>query len=318
MKTSFLKTTIFSVFFFLILNVKAQEKVVFAPHWLAQSQFVGYYVALDKGFYKAEGLDVTIKPLNLTKNNTGDLLNGKADIISMFLEEAVLMSKNNDILNICQTSQNNSLVIVGNEKIKKLSDLEDKKIGHWRGEFGLEFLKILNQKKIFASNIEYNTSGINYFISGAVDAMIAMEYNELFTALNSGLHITDDNLFYLRDLGINTPEEGLYCMTKSFQPKYLKFVKASIKGWEYAATHKEESLQIVYKYMKRDNIPIQRTLQKWMLDKVLELQKCDMKDKNSKKSFTLSQKDYMDLCNLLIKQGDIKSIKPYKAFVYNK
>jgi len=43
-----------------------------------------------------------------------------------------------------------------------------------------------------------------------------------------------------------------------------------------------------------------------------------MKDKNSKKSFTLSQKDYMDLCNLLIKQGDIKSIKPYKAFVYNK
>jgi len=318
MKTCFLKIIFFPVFFFLFLNVKAQEKVIFAPHWLAQSQFAGYYVALEKGFYKAEGLDVIIKPLNLTKKNTGDLLNGKADIVSMFLDEAVLLSQNNDILNICQTSQNSSLVIVGNEKIKKISDLEDKNIGHWRGEFGLEFLKILNQKKIFVSNIEYNTSGINYFISGAVDAMIAMEYNELFTALNSGLHITRDNLFYLRDLGVNTPEEGLYCRTKSLQPKYLKFVKASIKGWEYVRTHKEESLQIVYKYMRRDNVPIQKALQVWMLDNVLALQKCDMKDKNSKRSFILSQEDYTDLCNLLIKQGDIESIKPYKSFVYNK
>ena len=30
--------------------------------WVTQGQFVGYYVALAKGFYKAEGLNVTIKP----------------------------------------------------------------------------------------------------------------------------------------------------------------------------------------------------------------------------------------------------------------
>ena len=28
--------------------------------WVTQAQFAGYYVALDKGFYEAEGLDVTI------------------------------------------------------------------------------------------------------------------------------------------------------------------------------------------------------------------------------------------------------------------
>jgi NitT/TauT family transport system substrate-binding protein len=30
--------------------------------WVAQAQFAGYFVALDKGFYEEEGLDVTIKP----------------------------------------------------------------------------------------------------------------------------------------------------------------------------------------------------------------------------------------------------------------
>jgi len=31
--------------------------------WVTQAQFAGYYVALDKGFYEAEGLDVTSKHL---------------------------------------------------------------------------------------------------------------------------------------------------------------------------------------------------------------------------------------------------------------
>ena len=40
----------------------AQEKVTVQLKWLPQAQFAGYYVAAAKGYYKAEGLDVTIKP----------------------------------------------------------------------------------------------------------------------------------------------------------------------------------------------------------------------------------------------------------------
>ena len=36
----------------------AQEKVTLQLKWLPQAQFAGYYVALSKGYYKAEGLDV--------------------------------------------------------------------------------------------------------------------------------------------------------------------------------------------------------------------------------------------------------------------
>src|ERR1700740_1805962 len=40
----------------------ADDKVTLQLKWVTQAQFAGYYVAKDKGFYKAEGLDVTIKP----------------------------------------------------------------------------------------------------------------------------------------------------------------------------------------------------------------------------------------------------------------
>ena len=40
--------------------LSAQTRVVFTPQWTAQSQFAGYYVALEKGFYKSAGLDVEI------------------------------------------------------------------------------------------------------------------------------------------------------------------------------------------------------------------------------------------------------------------
>ena len=40
----------------------ADNKVTIQLKWVTQAQFAGYYVAKDKGFYDAEGLDVTIKP----------------------------------------------------------------------------------------------------------------------------------------------------------------------------------------------------------------------------------------------------------------
>ena len=40
----------------------AADKLTLQLKWVTQAQFAGYYVAKDKGFYKDEGLDVTIKP----------------------------------------------------------------------------------------------------------------------------------------------------------------------------------------------------------------------------------------------------------------
>ena len=67
-----MKITILNTMLFLLANVAlAQKKVTFAPQWNPQSQFAGYFVAKEKGFYKAEGLDV--KSRNRHKGDCGIL-----------------------------------------------------------------------------------------------------------------------------------------------------------------------------------------------------------------------------------------------------
>ncbi|MDP7175378.1 MAG: ABC transporter substrate-binding protein, partial [SAR324 cluster bacterium] len=46
----------------LVFSAQAADKVTIQLKWVTQAQFAGYYVAQDKGYYQAAGLDVTIKP----------------------------------------------------------------------------------------------------------------------------------------------------------------------------------------------------------------------------------------------------------------
>ena len=38
------------------------KEASFIPQWRPQAQFAGYYVAYEKGFYKKNGIDLTILP----------------------------------------------------------------------------------------------------------------------------------------------------------------------------------------------------------------------------------------------------------------
>ena len=37
------------------------QQITFTPQWTPQSQFAGYYAALENGYYAEAGLDVSIK-----------------------------------------------------------------------------------------------------------------------------------------------------------------------------------------------------------------------------------------------------------------
>ena len=51
-----------------------------------------------------------------------------------------------------------------------------------------------------------------------------------------------------------------------------RFAQASRKGWEWAAEHPEETLDIVMQYVDRENIATNRIMQRLMLKEVLRLQ----------------------------------------------
>jgi NitT/TauT family transport system substrate-binding protein len=77
-----------------------------------------------------------------------------------------------------------------------------------------------------------------------------MTYNEYWQVIDAGLSPSDLVVYKYEDQGVATLEDGLYVLDKSLKdPKFVdkmaRFVKASIKGWEYAIKNVNEAADIV-------------------------------------------------------------------------
>ena len=281
-----MKLWLFSAFLCLCSAVSqiaaAQDgTIVFTPQWTAQAQFAGYYVADAKGFYREAGLTVKIEHPSATMSAMTRLKNNQCQATTLQLCQAMeMIEEGMPLVNILQTSMNNAMVIVSARGQDPLTQ-KGAKVGIWSVGFGqlaicMSIKDHLNYKWVrFAQNV-------NLFLSGALDATLAMSYNEYYQLIQAGLEITDQNVYRFCDHGYNVQEDGVY-MTREFYTEHrdqaMKFAQASQKGWEWAAQHPEEALDIVMKYVDRDHIATNRTMQRLMLNEVLRLQV----DRESKK-----------------------------------
>lgn len=252
------------------------HKLVFAPQWLPQSQFAGYYVALEKGFYREAGLDVEIIYPSPGVRNTSLLASGKADLISLFLTTGLsARSESMDIVNIGQLSQHSAILFVTKKSsgIGELSQLSGKKIAIWKSGFDEVPKALIKEKKLSVEWVPV-LSTINLFMMDAVDAMAVMSYNEYDQIINSGLDESELNSFPMSGYGFDVPEDGIYCLNKTFETRkneLAEFMQATLKGWEFARQNREYAVDLVVRLMHSEHIPATRAHQLWMLDKMLEM-----------------------------------------------
>ena len=258
------------------------EQLVFSTHWLPQAQFAGYYMAEKMGFYQDAGLDLKIihPPANL--NALEYLETGSADIVSSFLVSAMSACIDGmDLVNIAQMSEHSAIVFVSKKEtqICKLSDFQGKKIGVWKSGFEEVPKSFLKENQIAVTWVPI-LSSVNLFLMGGIDLMTVMWYNEYNQIYLTGIDEEELNTFFWKDYGFDIPEDGLYVNRASLGSKkneLAKFVDASLKGWEYAASHFEETMSEVIKRMIEAKIPASEAHQRWMLQKILTLQGFDGK-----------------------------------------
>src|ERR1700686_5458321 len=94
------------------LPAAAQDKVTLQLKWVTQAQFAGYYVAKDKGFYKAEGLDVTIKPGGPDIAPPQVIAGGGADVIIDWMPSALAArEKGVPLVNIAQPFKRGGMML---------------------------------------------------------------------------------------------------------------------------------------------------------------------------------------------------------------
>ena len=289
------------IFFFLSLFTSASaqdETIVFTPQWTAQAQFAGYYVAEAKGFYREAGLKVKIEHPSVTQPAMSRLRSGHCQATTLQLCQAMeILDGGTPLVNILQTSMNNAMVIVSARGKDPLTQ-KGAKVGIWSVGFGQLAICMSIKDSLDYQWIRF-AQNINLFLSGTLDATLAMSYNEYYQLVQAGIEMSDKNVYRFCDHGYNVQEDGVY-MTRDYYHKHKeqakKFAQASRRGWEWAAQHSEEALDIVMQYVERDHIATNRIMQRLMLKEVLRLQV----DRESKKREFRLRPDMVQLASRLM------------------
>lgn len=250
------------------------DTIVFTPQWLAQAQFTGYYVAEAMGFYDEAGVKVRIEHPSATQSAMTRLMKGRCQATTLQLCQALeLVDGGTPLVNILQTSMNNAMVIVSARGKDPLTQ-KGARVGIWSVGFGqlaicMSFKDRLDYEWVrFAQNI-------NLFLSGALDAILAMSYNEYYQLVQAGIEMNQNNVYRFCDHGYNVQEDGVY-MTWDYYNAHKeqahRFAEASRRGWEWAVEHPEEALEIVMQYVEKEHVATNVVMQRLMLKEVLRLQ----------------------------------------------
>src|SRR5262245_20437533 len=122
-------------------SVFCADKVSLLPQWIPQAQFAGYMVALEKGFYRDAGIDLTLlrggsqfSPLELLQQE-------KCTFATSWLSTAIQQrSAGAKVLNLAQIIQRSALMLIARKSsgIKVPGDLQGRKVALWGGDFRIQ------------------------------------------------------------------------------------------------------------------------------------------------------------------------------------
>ena len=242
-----------------VATAHAADKVTIQLKWVAQAQFAGYFVANAKDFYKDAGLDVTVNPGGPDVAPPQVIAGGGADVVVDWMPSALASrEKGVPLVNISQTFKHSGLELVCRKDtgIKTPEDFKGKKIGIWYGGNEYPFLNWMSKLGISTNGgptgVTVIKQGFNVdpILQKQADCVSAMTYNEYWQIIDGGYKPSELVVFNYEKEGVATLEDGLYAMEPklkdpAFVGKMAKFVKASVKGWEYAKAHEDEAVKII-------------------------------------------------------------------------
>ena len=241
------------------LPALAADKVTVQLKWLPQAQFAGYYVAAAKGFYKEADLDVTIKPGGPDIAPAQVLAAKGADVAVDWMPSALAAREAGvPMVNVAQIFNRSGLMLTCKKAsgVTTAKDFKGKTIGVWFGGNEYPFLSWMGTLGLKTSgsapDVKVLKQGFNVdpLLQNQAACISTMIYNEYWQVIDAGVKASDLVTFPYEDQGVATLEDGLYAREPdlkdaAYVAKLGRFVKASIKGWEYAIKNSDEAVKIV-------------------------------------------------------------------------
>ncbi|SHJ14653.1 NitT/TauT family transport system substrate-binding protein [Shimia gijangensis] len=237
----------------------AADDVTLQLKWVTQAQFAGYYVALDKGFYADEGLNVTIKPGGPDIAPAQVIAGGGADVVLDWMPSALASrEKGLALVNIAQPFKSSGMMLTCRKDagVSSPDDFAGKTLGVWF--FGNEypFLSWMSKLGLATDGSDGGVTvlkqgfNVDPILQGQAACVSTMTYNEYWQIIDAGLTPEELMVFKYEDQGVATLEDGMYVMEENlkdaaFQDKMVRFVRASMKGWKWAESNPDDAAMIV-------------------------------------------------------------------------
>ncbi len=235
---------------------QALDAVTLQLKWRHQFQFAGYYAALEKGFYSDAGLEVEIREGGPNLDAIEDVVAGRADFGVGTSGALIARARGQDIVVLAAVFQHSPAILLVPRRAGVISvfELQDRLLMDTPGSEDIAaMLKLAGVDYAKMPRVKHNGDPRD-LINGKADAMVAYSTNEPFVLEQLGVPYL---AFSPRASGIDFYSDNLVTSEKEIKTRperVAAFRAASLKGWQYALSHKEEIVDLIlHRYSQAKN-----------------------------------------------------------------
>ncbi|THD44040.1 MAG: ABC transporter substrate-binding protein [Bradyrhizobium sp.] len=238
----------------LVASARADEAVTVRLKWFNQAQFAGFYVAKDKGIYKAAGLDVNVQPGGPDFPAIQMIAGGNEQFGVTGADQILIArSKGVPVVALAVIYRRNPFVLFSLAKsgIKTPADFIGKKVGvKIGGNEELIYRAVMakagvDTAKVTEIPVKFD---ITPLLAGDIEVWPGYVINEVLAAKEKGF---DVNIVAPVDYGVDLYADTLFTTEKMLKEKpdvVKRFVAATLQGWNAAIAAPQEAAQITVKY----------------------------------------------------------------------
>lgn len=240
---------VFSILLLLLFGAPAMalEKVSIQLNWKHQFQFAGYYAAIEQGYFRAAGFEVSLRELADGHDPLSAVLAGEADYGVAASELALARAHGQPVVALAVIVQHSPLVMLANRrKISSIDALTDRRIMLLPRE--AELLAYLKREGIERYTAVPHSFDLADLVSGRVDAISGYSTDEVFQLRQQGFPYI---AYVPSAAGINFYGDTLFTSEAHLRgsaASVAAFREAALKGWDYAMAHPEEMAELIIKH----------------------------------------------------------------------
>ena len=228
---------------------QALDTVHLQLRWTHQFQFAGYYAAVEKGYYREEGLDVVLHAGAPDRQPVSEVLAGRAQYAEGNSEVLLARLQGKPLVALAAIFQHSPSVLLALRKsgIVMPRDLVGKKVMFMNGMNDADFMTMLYNEGIAREQLTILPSSYNFedLIAGRVDAFNSYLTNEPFYLKQRGIAYNvinplNSRVDFYSDILFTTTDE-----VKHHPRRVAAMLRATLKGWRYAMDQPDEIINLL-------------------------------------------------------------------------